>query len=435
MACLFLPAFFSLGAQDADFSEWDIDSLFDEPVLISPAPPSIPPAPPSEVDEPPPTEDGDARGIDGAEIADAGILSSVLRQRGFTLNASYSFFGGIFPGWEKTPWHGYGAFSSPLGGKISAGLGLDVQISETLRAKSSFEYSLPDSFSLKEFFFDYNLRNTVFIRAGKYETAWGISPNFQFANLLSRVPDKNAGGDAIMVKADIPIGIGGLQLLALTRSGFLKSGGKAPGLDEIGFGGKYNMAFPWADIDMGLYFYDPMPLRGFVSVTTTLGNTAIYAEGMASIEHKTMDDLHLSATLGFLQSFFSGKLRINGEVFFNGESDSWLFRPPANLQDAVVSPLIKDINTALNVSYKPGGFMNLRFFTQLLCAFGENTTQLVPGFTFDPLPHTSVYFAVPMALGRADGTYYTHNADVNNRPFSIVLLVSISGDYSWGVYK
>ncbi|GHU16825.1 hypothetical protein FACS1894163_06900 [Spirochaetia bacterium] len=415
LVLLFLPSFFAAGADDVDFQDWDMDTLFDEPV-----------------DE------------QGEDAAGEGRPPVQVRQEGFSLTASYYFNGGIAPGWTQAPWH-WGSseteYSHLLGLGMFSGIGLDFQISNVLRVTNTFGFFYPGFFLyVRNFFFDYTIKNTVFIRAGKYEPAWGISPNFQFTNLLSRVPDNSSGGDAVIVKADIPIGVGGLQVLALNRRGFIKSGRVTPGLREIGYGAKYNLAFPWADIDMGAFFLADMPLRGFISVKKTVKNTEIYAEGMSSVQHPLGDrydawgNLKFSANMGFVQDFFVNKLTVNGELFYNGEKATGWFSPETNLQDAEISPFIGGLNTALNLRFRPGWWKKFRFGLQFLYAFDENTAQLVPGLTFDPLPHMVVSFAVPMALGSANGTYYTHNADKNNRPFSIVLLISISGSRRFGFY-
>jgi hypothetical protein len=40
-----------------------------------------------------------------------------------------------------------------------------------------------------------------------------------------------------------------------------------------------------------------------------------------------------------------------------------------------------------------------------------------------------------MALGSRSGTYYRHNADVNDRPFSILLGISVDGTYRFSKYE
>ncbi|GHV55575.1 hypothetical protein AGMMS49579_18810 [Spirochaetia bacterium] len=416
---LFLCASFSLWAQNTDLLDSDMDSLFDEPVAGA------------DTGEPLEPSAGD-----GEAAAGGNVLAGLVRQKGFSLEASYYFHAGIAPGWNPAPWDKVptdSEYSTILGVGMSAGIGLDFQISDVLRVKNSFGFSYPDfSLTISEFFLDYSIRNVVFIRAGKYGAAWGISRNFQFANLLSRVPDGSSGGDPITIKVDIPIGVGGLQALGMTR---IKDDGAIPRLREIGFGGKYNLAFTWADIDLGVFYLDAMPLRAFFSVKTTIKNTELYTEGAFSVQHKTWDDWKFSANLGVVQSFFADKFTINGEVFYNGEAGAGWFRPKSELREADVSPFIGGFNTALNLAYRPGVFFGLRVFTQFLYGINENTFQLVPGLTFDPLPHMTVSLAVPMALGDMNGTYYSHNADTRNRPFSVVLLVSLNGSHRFGLYE
>jgi hypothetical protein len=209
---------------------------------------------------------------------------------------------------------------------------------------------------------------------------------------------------------------------------------------EIGYGAKYNLAFPWVDIDMGAFFLAAMPLRGFISVKKTLWKTELYAEGMLSVHHSlgndgdTWGNLKFSANFGAARDFFSEKLTLNAEVFYNGEEDTGFFNPKTDLRKEEFSPFIGGFNTALNLRYKPGWFKDLRFGLQFLYAFSENTAQLAPAVAINPLPHMTISLAVPMALGSEDGTYYTHNADIlsPNRPFSIILLVSISGSRAFG---
>ncbi|MDR0387300.1 MAG: glycoside hydrolase family 76 protein, partial [Treponema sp.] len=211
----------------------------------------------------------------------------------------------------------------------------------------------------------------------------------------------------------------------------------APSFQEIGFGGKYNFAFPWADIDLGLYYHKTMPLRGLVSVKSTIRNTELYSEAVGSIGHETWDDFRFSANIGFLRNFFAERITLNGEVFYNGENDAVWFKPETDLQDADVTPFIKGFNGAVNVLYRPrpGGWKDLRLFAQCLFSFEEHTAYLVPGFSIAPVPHVNIYTAVPLALGSRDGTYYTRNADNQNRPFTIVFLVSVNGSYHFGHYQ
>jgi hypothetical protein len=99
--------------------------------------------------------------------------------------------------------------------------------------------------------------------------------------------------------------------------------------------------------------------------------------------------------------------------------------------------LFDGLNFAGNISIKPGGIFNrLHIFLGSLYSFKKNSAQIVPGITFEPAEHIELYFAVPMAAGNRDkNSYYAHNADTNNRPFSIILAIKIRGQYRYSHYE
>jgi hypothetical protein len=423
--CLGFFLVFSAVCPAADGEDnWDLDSMFDEEAA----------------------ENADAGGggeeepLNQNTIFPSGenILSGLLRRRGFSLEADYFFYGGFSPGWSQAPWHWEGSdeeYSHILGGEMKAGIGLDVQLSQSLRVKASVAFVIPAvELYIRDFFLDYNLRDLLFLRAGKYYYNWGISPNYPFTNLLSRIPAGNSGGDSYILKANVPIGIGGIEALALTRSGFMADPGK-PNFSDLGYGGKYNLALRWADFDLGGFYHDKMPLRFFLSVKSTIFNTEVYSEAMVSSEHDPWGNIRGSANIGLIKALFLNKLTVNGEFFYNGEKDAFWFSPKGSLDDEKTSPFIEGFNLAFNVLFRPGGLLGLRVYTQCLYNINENTVQLVPGVSIDPFSHVRVSLAVPMALGSQAGTYYRFNADKDNRPFSIVFLVSISGDYRYGKYE
>jgi hypothetical protein len=412
----------SLAAQEAaeappgDSADWDFDTLFDEP----------------------PTDE---------EVEDAGVpLADPVRRPGFSLDFSYSANGGLSPGWSEAPWFAgkhKPAYSHVFGANLNAYMGLDVRVSDTLRTHTSLSFSVPGSaLYLGEFFFDYTVAGWLFFRVGKFGQGWGISPNFPAADLPSRVP-AGKGGDAYILKADIPIGVGGLQLLTLARSGFLKS--STPGFRELAYGGKYNLAFTWADIDIGLFYHEEMPLRASLSLKTTLGNTELYAEAMGSIRHKKWDKATISGNLGFAQSFFGDKFSANAEAFWNGEENAYYFVPKTELEEAEVSPFIPGLNAALNLVFRPGWPGNLRFALAGRWALESNTAYIVPALSLSPLPHLNITLGFPLALGSRTGRYYSAatgttsspfagNADIKGRPVGIALLVNLGAGYHFDRY-
>jgi hypothetical protein len=438
-ALLFLGffAFFVLvpvSAQEDPPLDWDFDTLFDEPEEIPPD---------SQDGESGP---GDTAGKDGPQsglIKENSALAGLLRRSGFSLDLSYSANGGFSPGWSESPWFAgdyESEYTNILGVNLYSYLGVDVRVSESFRAHSSVGFTIPEKsgFFLSDFYIDYTLFKRVFFRVGKFGHNWGISPNFPAANLLSRIPPgspRNGGadwGDPYILKVDVPIGIGGLQLLTLTRPGFIS--GDTPDFKELGYGGKYNLAFTWADIDVGVFYHQEMPLRGSLSAKTTVKDTELYVETMGVVQPKTWDGYSFSVNAGVIQDLFNDLITVNAEIFWNGEDDAFYFNPKTELEAAKSSPFFSGLNTALNLSIKPNWIWDFRFVLASRWVLDTNSAYILPGLTFSPLSHLDVSLGFPIALGSRNGRYYRNNQDKNSRPFGIALLVNLHGSYYRDLY-
>ncbi|MDR2942568.1 MAG: hypothetical protein LBV17_08265 [Treponema sp.] len=363
--------------------------------------------------------------------SDAGVSPVNVNRRGIIFGASYEFQGGLAPGWTLAPWHfdGTEEYSWGQGVKMVSNLSINAQLSEVFKVYTSLGYRIPGnipdfSFSLGDFFFDYNFLNTVFLRAGKYEHTWGIS---SFTNLLARVPDLGPSGPSYIIKTDIPVGIGGFQALALTRVNI--AGGIFPNQwSDLAFGVKYNIALRWVDFNIGVFYQRyVMPTRGFLSLKTTLGKTELYSEWLVAVNTHTDNAVSFAANLGFGRDFFGDKVTLGGEVFYNGEGNTYFFKPETSFTEAETVQFLNQFNIAFNFIYRINGRGSPRIFSSVNFSTAENSYQLVPGFKFTPFSDIEVYFAVPMALGDKDGYYYRHNADPYNRPFSIMMLVTFTG--------
>ncbi|MDR0707819.1 MAG: hypothetical protein LBF60_08085 [Treponema sp.] len=452
----------------------------------------------------------------------ASVISN-LKKKGFSLNASYSFTGGFFPGWDEAPWYWdeypYYKETSLPAVLMTSSLGLNYQISDTLGVRSTFSFSFPKfAIAVETFYLDYSINNKVFLRAGKFTYNWGISRDFVFANLLALVPSASQRGnatgntkyynenvyyegndeegeknipagwypkkvarytpysgknDAYTARLSIPIGIGGLEFVAIARDDFFVETNIQK--DLIYWGGKYNLAFKKVDINTGFMYSEIMPLHIALSVKTTILNTEIYSEGIAAIgsgeliegelikvgskgeklaekdqwapstRERKWDALAFSGSVGVARDFFSKKLTVGAEYFYNGESDlQWMTE--ADIEKGLTSKvreLIQGNNLALNLSFKPG-WRDLRFAVKFLYGIDYNTMTLVPGIRVVPFPNMAVSLGVLMALGnRADkgyeddhaGYYYRHNTDEKDRPFSVALTVTFSGSHRWDNYK
>jgi len=425
-ASLFLGIFFlfNVSAQENLSLDWDIESIFDGPASDK--------------------EASDESSYDAPNDESQITVLQKINRRSLTFDISYGFAAGVSPGWTEPPWNDSGAnsFSWNPGAKLGSSFGLDAKISNVFRVISNFDFTLPDDgsfrFNLRDFFFDYNLFDAVFFRGGKYNLKWGISPNYGFTNLLVRVPDSvNFGYDSFILKADIPAGVGGFQLLALTRANLI--GGAKIDIGKIGFGGKYNLALRKIDMDAGIFYQQGMPVRSFISLKTTLSNTEVYTEGLAAFDSGGMQNISGAFNLGFAHEFFDKKLAVNGEFFYNNEGNSFFYSSKTDFLEAKTSPFIDGINAALNLRYSFGGKGNPRFFLQTLYALSENSARIVSAFRLSPLSHVEFYLAFPMDLGNKDGYYYK-NSIIQNRDgkplrFAAIFLVSLSGSLRFTAYS
>ena len=414
------------------FLDWDIDSVFDEPAQTEPVK-SDPVKKDDAIPASPPGQD---------------TVKKLIQQRGYTFTASSEFVTGVAPGWHRIPgdsdWDTSEYFLNRYL-KMTGAMSIDAQISDVFRTKSVIQYEIPDfKFTLGDFFFDYKLYDVVFFRGGKYSASWGISPNYGFTNLLSRVPKYGNANEPFTFKADAPIGNGGLQVLALTRVNLMSSNYELPAIKDFGFGGKYNLALPWADFDAGLFYQEGMALRGFLSIKTTLWNTELYNEWLGAIDVDEPSNMSGAFNIGFERQLFDKKLNINGELFFNAEKDAMFYHPETKIREAGTSPFIEGFNMALNLRYRLWENGNPRLFLSALYAPAQNSAQLIPGFRYSPWQHIEFYFAAPLALGDRDGYYRKHtitetnnkNEDKENKPlpFAIIFLITLKGSVRFGHY-
>jgi hypothetical protein len=442
-ACIGLLFFASLSAQEQNSLDWDIDTLFDEPQPAQTTPPkTTEPATPPKTTEPaatpPKATEPPASSRTPAQTTQT---ARRIQRRGYSFGINYRFITGVAPGWYEMPgteYYNKDDYYLDRSIKMINTFTLDAQISEDFRAISKINYQIPGtSFTMGDFFFDYKLYDAVFFRGGKYNLSWGISPNYHFTNLLIRVPKDAPSGDSYIFKADVPVGKGGFQALTMTRINLARST-VLPKLSDFGYGGKYNFAHRLADMDVGFFTQEGMPFRGFLAIKTTVKNTDLYNEWVASIDTET-NDTNVSFNVGFARTFFDKKLDINGEFLYNAEKDIYWYQYETDLLDALKYPFIDGVNIALNIQYKPWSKGNPRLFLRTRFAPMENSTQIIPGFRLTPWRNIDLYFSVPMGLGNRDGFY--HNNTVNKSdekkplPFSVIFSVRVGGSVSFGHYN
>jgi hypothetical protein len=416
----------NIPAQENVSLDWDIESVFDVPAEDTGESPIGTPFPGKSIND-----------------ENENTVLQRINRNSLIFDLSYGFIAGIYPGWAESPWDSgdNNTFSWNPGAKLSSSFGMDARISNVFRVISNINFTVPEEggfkFNLGDFFFDYNLFDVVFFRGGKYNLKWGISPNFGFTNLLARVPDDiNFTFDSFILKADIPVGVGGFQFLALTRADL--TGGNLLDSEKVGVGGKYNLALRKADIDMGVYYQHRMPVRGFISLKTTVVNTEVYSEGLAAYDYGGIPTFTGAFNFGFTHEFFNKKLAVNGEFFFNNEGNSFFYTSRTDFLKAKASPFIDGSNIALNFRYNIGGIGNPRFYLQALYAINKNSARVVPALRLSPFSHIEIYLAFPMDIGSKDGYYYKNpmiqDRDGNPLRFAAVFLVSLSGNLRFTVY-
>ena len=370
----------------------------------------------------------------------------MLRNPGFALFADYTIVGAYLPGWQYSPWdkqfEGIDIFADdqPLGVELRATVSLDFQVSPVLSFSQAVKLSLPGmTMTLTEFYANYIFLNRAFVKVGKYDYGWGISPNFQYTNLIARVPAGQAApGDLYIARINVPISIGGFEAIGFTRNGYINT--DAPELNEYAYGGKFNFAHRYIDANIGTAYFKRMPLRTFLSLKSTLfSSTEVYGEALLAVEHEPVwGEPRFSFSLGFFNDFFKSKLRINAEWFYNGEFEVKVLQLDNPLEDKkVVIPYVPGHNLALNIDFKPGGLAGLRAGVKFLYAFDDGSGQIMPGITLEPARHLRIYLAAPLVVGRRSGmdySYFKTNSDKNNRPFSIIFAVSLNGSYEFARY-
>jgi hypothetical protein len=406
-----------LSAQEQSALDWDIDTLFDEPAQKPAEQPNI------------------------TEPSKPAAAPNKIQRRGYNFGINYRFITGVAPGWYEMPgtdeWHKEDYYLDRFITMINT-LTIDAQITEDFRAISKINIQIPGTtFTMGDFFFDYKLYDTVFFRGGKYNMSWGISPNYHFTNLLIRVPEDAPNGDSYIFKADIPAGNGGFQALTMTRTNLTKTT-VLPKLSDFGYGAKYNFAHRLLDLDVGFFNQEGMPLRGFLSLKTTIKKTELYNEWLGSLNLDNYD-LFGSFNIGFARSFFDKKLEINGEILYNGEKDIYWYQQETDVRDAAKYSFINGLNIALNVQYKPWSKGNPRLFLQTRYAPMENSAQIIPGFRLTPWRNIDFYLSAPMTLGDKEGYYYINTINESDEkkplPFAVIFSIRVGGSVSFGHYN
>jgi hypothetical protein len=389
------------------------------------------------------------------------ILKKNIFTNGFTFGASYTIGAFVAPGWKrmdvrKQDMHSEDNFSWWPGIVMNADVYFDIQLSDIFRIRQSITFNvLGTSFTISEFFFDYNPGQHFFIRAGKFNATWGQSRNYPVANLIGRVPASNEPFAPVYARVSIPVGIGGFELVASGR--YMSFTTLETTGDRVGLGLKYNAAANNIDADIGIFYQKYMPLRAFVSFKSTLfGSWECYAEGLVVFRPDLItgteifswddvvfdsitlkDNFFFSGNIGFIQTFINDRLRVNAEVFYSGEKDSTVLVKQQQLlpgdeeEEAIV--LSDSLNIALNIQYKTGIFFDLAIGLQFRWSLMHDEGMITPSITIAPAKHLRIGFAMPY-ITKPGSTKFS-NPDDSKRQFSIMLMANLGGNYHFAHYN
>ena len=279
--------------------------------------------------------DGEADGDAGETDGGPPVLDRLTKREPFDVKASVRFTGGYSPGWTAPLGASGGEYDDLPVVELSSGLDLRLNVSPALSITQKFLFEYPNyDFEVKELALDYTALDAVFLTLGLKRVNWGRSPNFALANLPQRQAQSPLGPDesenTIVARASVPIGIGGIELLAQNKSEYQEDP-DSPRADRVGVGAKYNWARERLDLDVGAYYQAGLAGRLFVSGQTTVTDwLELYSEGVMADDRLRADDTvpadaeprnnpDFGAAVGVVVGLLENSLDLNAEYYYSGE--------------------------------------------------------------------------------------------------------------------
>jgi len=268
---------------------------------------------------------------------------ALLRQDGWDVGGTYrfsatarrTFMEGIDP---------LDSFGTSLGGqvyldarpdpnfRVFGKLGLDYAVTKQRGADGILQDPL--KVSLHELFSDFNHDNKVFFRAGKQNVRWGVGYFFSPADVISvgRLDPLDPGVERegpVALKVHYPKGSTNYYLYSLFDG--------VNSLDKVALAPKMEFVLGGTEIGLGGFFQKGKVPRAMFTVSSSLGNVAIFGEAVASkgsdkrfVDELPVnypisreDELFLHATLGarYSKNDPDGLFNVTGaaQYYFNGE--------------------------------------------------------------------------------------------------------------------
>lgn len=344
------------------------------------------------------------------QSSDARQLLSPFHAQPLSVTGSFTSMAGIVGGYTDstdaagTAYTGGYEFRMTPGLSFVPSLTFSARPDETIRFQGtvSFPFAASEMFSpsINEMFFDYTLQDRVYLRIGRHLVSWGVTRIFGVGGDLMET--SNQGLD---IKATVPIGSGGMTGIML-----------AP--QKI-----FTEQFSWGDMTWGLqadvpigksefilsgsYFghdTDYTPIRATAAMKTSLFGIDLFAEGIGSSTFSVRPKAYVSPTFsGIVSGFFWERadpaLKLYGEYYYgkyylfgDETSESSAFKHFVSL----VAGMDRVFGSPINIGI------------QWAHAFLDGSGIVVPGFSVNMWPHTSLQVGFPCRYGEP-GSFYLRN--------------------------
>jgi hypothetical protein len=335
------------------------------------------------------------------QSSDARQLLKAFHAQPLTVTGSFTSMAGLVTGYtdgkdSSGNYNGSYEYKTSPGLNFVPSLTFSARPDQTIRFQGtvSFPFASANMFepAINEMFFDYTLQDMVYLRIGRHLVSWGVTRIFDAGgDLMAK------SSDGLDFKATVPIGSGGVTAIVLTPQSI------------------FTDTFLWKDMTYGLQadlpigaselilsgtYYgsdvDSTPLRATAVLKTSIFGVDLFAEGIGASTFSWGSEVNANPALsGVVSGFFWERIdpefRLYGEYYYDATDTS---------KKSQFVSLVAGANKAF------GSPLNLGL--QWTHAFKDNSGIVVPGFSVNLWPHTSMQIGFPFRYG-APGSFYLTN--------------------------
>lgn len=332
------------------------------------------------------------------------------------LKARASLQAGLGAGWQDwpsadDPFLGFGASG---GVKAEGSFGIDAKPDPTLAirmmAKIWWGYdSDSDTWCWQigpgDFRVDYTLAKTLFLQAGNTVPNWGYSRIFRNGDIINRITetgdhDDDDAGSPMMLKADIPLDLHLISLMALVRDWYLTgdtSDDDGFALSKVGYGGRVSLILGPVEWGGGAFWQMLPGLSAYTSLKTVVAGVDIYGDATLNIPDPgdvTPDHIldYPTASIGFFHEFKGTGLQTGGEYLYNGE------RSVTGNRIAYALPS-GGHSSSLRLRWKNAGGSGIDLLAEWRQCWSDMSGALNIGASFSPARHLRVIVGMPFLWG------------------------------------